>query len=440
MLDQREIGPDITASATQEAALRAQSLSHACDGIPFETGDDIPVEPLLFSGADYERHTAVVRRFDALLQRAAWQDHASPASLRDALTRHPGRYELITSDIAIERTWASCMYRVDAIVSEGRLRILESNVGGAIGGVSMMHMLVGEYRRRGAGMRGRVHFDDPLDARRLLYEDACCWAGGPPSVALLATRREALYAHPRYWSVETDFMAAHGVEAVFQEPEQLAEARSGRFPAALRHFMPEEWRQMGIDLSYVRRAMSNGTLMLAPESSFLMQNKKLLAWLSAGAADAPLSDREFLAAHLPWTRVVVPEETEFMDETWYLPELLQRHQRDLVLKPTGGYGGYGVLVGRFAETGQWLAAASRALESDGEFIVQEYAEPDTAHIAVYNRVDGRARRVEVAPVLGFAVFGGRSAGCSVRFSLGSGTGVVNAAQGACRTVAGWHAD
>ena len=436
MLDYRTIGPDLGEGDDAPAALKARRLLAAAEGIPFVPPDDVPIEPLLFTSADYAAHTAVVKRFDALMRAVAWRIGGDPAGLRNALVKGGDGHELLTSDTTTERTWASCMFRVDAVLSGGVLRILENNIGGAIGGVSLMHTLIGQHREELRGVRGRVHFDDPLDARRSLYEDACRWMGGPARVALLATRRETAYAHPRYWSVETEFMARHGVDARFQEPEELAAAK-GKFPVALRHFMPEEWKEMGIDLGLVRRAAADGTLMLSPESSFLLQNKKVLAWLSLESEHLSAADHEFLEAHLPWTRVVSPGEVTYRGRSWHLPELLRRHREDLVIKPASGYGGYGVVVGRFASEGEWSDAVSGALAT-GEAVVQEYAEPDRVDMAFYDRTTGRARRVEVEALLGFAVFGGRDAGCVVRHNTRLANGVINGVQGASRNVAGWH--
>ncbi|GAA5198367.1 hypothetical protein GCM10023322_71560 [Rugosimonospora acidiphila] len=436
MLDYRDLGGDLAAGDHRAAARKAQRLLTAAEGIPFVPSDEVPIEPLLFSSAEYDSHLAVVKRIDALLQEVAWSVGGDPAGLRAALTGGDDNHDLLSADTTMEKTWASCMFRIDAVVSGGVLKVLENNVGGSIGGPNLMHLLVGQHREEVADVSGRVHFDDPFDARRLLYEDACRWVDGPRSVALLATKRETFYAHPRYWSVETEFMAKHDIDAVFQEPEDLAHS-PGRFSAALRHFIPAEWKELGIDLDLVRRAADNGTLMLAPESSRLIQNKKVLAWLSSAADTMNGHDREFVAAHLPWTRIVEPVEVDYRGRTWHLPELLRRNREDFVLKPVYGYGGHGVTVGRFTPHGEWRGAVESAL-SDA-FIVQEYAEPDRVSMAFYNRGTGTARRVEVAPVLGFAVFGGRNAGCVVRHNPALTSGVVNGAQGASQNVAGWHA-
>lgn len=433
-----DIGLDAAVATDAAAATRAQRLLKAAEGIPFAPADDIPVQPLIFAAAEYQSHTAVVKRMDALLRAAAWSaGRGDPFALRAALVGDAPDHDLLTADTATERAWSSCMFRIDAVVSGGVLKVLENNVGGAIGGVNLMHELVGLHRRELAGVRGRVHFDDPFDARRLLYEDACRWVGGPPTVALLGTERETLYWHPRYWSVETDFMARHGIDARFQEPEALA-AAPGEFTVALRHFMPDEWKELGINLALVRRAADAGTLMLSPESAFLLQNKKIMAWLSASEDLSP-ADRAFVDDHLPWTRLMHAGDVRYRGRDWHLPELVARHQADLVLKPAADYGGHDVLVGRFASAGEWSAATENAL-TRSDFIVQEYAAPDPVNLAFYNRASGRVRRADVTPVLGFAVFGGRDAGCVVRHNPSLSRGVVNGAQGASQNVAGWYVD
>ena len=53
VLDSRTIGPDLGEGDGPAAALKARRLLAAAEGIPFAPPDDVPVEPLLFTSADY---------------------------------------------------------------------------------------------------------------------------------------------------------------------------------------------------------------------------------------------------------------------------------------------------------------------------------------------------------------------------------------------------
>jgi uncharacterized circularly permuted ATP-grasp superfamily protein len=57
-----------------------------------------------------------------------------------------------------------------------------------------------------------------------------------------------------------------------------------------------------------------------------------------------------------------------------LPEYLDAHRAELVLKPADGYGGTGVLVGRTSTDAQWRSAVARAVASEQPWVVQELLE------------------------------------------------------------------
>jgi uncharacterized circularly permuted ATP-grasp superfamily protein len=130
------------------------------------------------------------------------------------------------------------------------------------------------------------------------------------------------------------------------------------------------------------------------------------------------AEREVIAAHVPWTRIVRED----------LAEEIRGRRESLVLKPNDEYGGTGVTLGWETAEGEWDAAIARAL-GEGEdagrlWVVQERINVRREPFPVCEP-DGIAERsmlVDFAPYL----FRGRVAGFLTRLSA---TGLANVTSG-----------
>lgn len=85
------------------------------------------------------------------------------------------------------------------------------------------------------------------------------------------------------------------------------------------------------------------------------------------------SERDFVDAHLPWTRKVEDRKTRWRQQTIDLLPWLENHRERLVLKPTHGYGGESVTVGSSVDDRRWSDAVQTA-STKGGWIVQERVE------------------------------------------------------------------
>ena len=130
------------------------------------------------------------------------------------------------------------------------------------------------------------------------------------------------------------------------------------------------------------------------------------------------AERELIAAHVPWTRVVTDD----------LAGEIRRRRDQLVLKPSDEYGGTGVTLGWETDERAWDDAIARALgESaarESEWIVQERIK---IRREIFPVCDGggaheRDMLVDFAPYL----FRGRVAGFLTRLSA---TGLANVTSG-----------
>jgi hypothetical protein len=107
----------------------------------------------------------------------------------------------------------------------------------------------------------------------------------------------------------------------------------------------------------------------------ICSNKRTLALLSQHADTAGYSpeERAFVAAHLPWTRLVTPGEVEYEGEAHALVELLLARRERFVLKDGDSFGGSGVVLGKFATPEHWRETLDRALV-EKDWVAQEILE------------------------------------------------------------------
>jgi uncharacterized circularly permuted ATP-grasp superfamily protein len=124
-------------------------------------------------------------------------------------------------------------------------------------------------------------------------------------------------------------------------------------------------------------------------------------------------EREAIAMHIPWTRVVEERRTLFHGEEIELIGFMQENRERLVLKPNDEYGGSGIVLGWDVDDAGWEQAMQLALAEP--YIVQERITlPEEAYPSL---VDGRVeitdRIIDTAP---FVFHGAFMDGCLTRLS------------------------
>src|SRR4029450_5991868 len=83
-------------------------------------------------------------------------------------------------------------------------------------------------------------------------------------------------------------------------------------------------------------------------------------------------EREIIAAHVPWTRILADTDTVMHGRRQRLMRLAEDHRESLVLKPNDEYGGTGVTLGWETSPADWYSALSNALNMpSGTWVIQE---------------------------------------------------------------------
>ena len=249
------------------------------------------------------------------------------------------------------------------------------------------------------------------------------WGGtaAPPQIAIVDWREVPTWSE---FELLRDAFTAAGVSTVIADPRDLIfdgrALRTGgrRIDLVYRRVLindivarPDECRAL-VDAYRAR------TVCVANSLRCKISHKKAFFAILTDERYADLfsePERDVIAAHVPWTRVVTERHAED----------LRRRREQLVLKPNDEYGGTGVTLGWETEESAWDTAIERALrESDRGWIAQERIaiRRETFPVCEPGGVVERDMLVDFAPYL----FRGRVAGFLTRLSA---TGLANVTSG-----------
>ncbi|MGI8836375.1 MAG: hypothetical protein ACR2H4_07020 [Pyrinomonadaceae bacterium] len=106
--------------------------------------------------------------------------------------------------------------------------------------------------------------------------------------------------------------------------------------------------------------------------SKLIHKKALFAVLTDQRRASLFSsdEQEAIRKHVPWTRLVREENSDYHGEQIELLEFIRSNNHRLVLKPNDDYGGHGITIGWMEGQNAWDAALAEALKV-GDYLVQE---------------------------------------------------------------------
>jgi len=164
--------------------------------------------------------------------------------------------------------------------------------------------------------------------------------------------------------------------------------------------------------------------------SKLIHKKALFAVLTDNKRAHLFSSAELEAiqSHVPWTRVVRDEKTEYKGNQVDLLEFVRGNNNRLVLKPNDDYGGHGITIGWNANETEWSEALSEAVQN-GDYLVQERV-PTARETFPALTADGHIQFAEQLVDLDPLLFNGKVGSAFTRLSstelanVSSGGGMV----------------
>src|SRR5882724_824306 len=150
--------------------------------------------------------------------------------------------------------------------------------------------------------------------------------------------------------------------------------------------------------------------------SKLIHKKALFAVLTDERRAGLFSRAEINAikAHVPWTRLVRDEQTDYFGRNVKLLDFVVANREKLVLKPNDDYGGHGITIGWNTNETLWQEAVDGALQN-GDYLVQERV-PTAREIFPALTEDGRVEFSEQLVDLDPLLFNGKVGSAFTRLS------------------------
>ena len=164
--------------------------------------------------------------------------------------------------------------------------------------------------------------------------------------------------------------------------------------------------------------------------SKLIHKKALFAVLTDQRRAALFSseEQEAIRKHVPWTRLVREEKSDYFGKEVDLIEYIKSNRNKLVLKPNDDYGGHGITIGWNSDEAAWQSALQAAL-ANGDYLAQERV-PTAREVFPELTDDGQVEFTEQLVDLDPLLFNGKVRSAFTRLSstelanVSSGGGMV----------------
>ncbi|MFC3898201.1 hypothetical protein ACFOWZ_42615 [Lentzea rhizosphaerae] len=407
-------------------------VRHEIRGIGYPYQEFLPAAPFLLPSSSYAELFRATDLLVGLLHRTALEAGPDAAARMAAYGATKRDYPLFIKDHVLEERYAACMVRPDVVIGPDGPKFLEFNISGGFAGVvegwcryEAWRVLYGDGD---GGLPFRHH--DPFAARADFFEDVCQDLDLPRKLAWVGTLLENVTptTETRYFDVETDYLLSRGFDARYVEVEDADElwdcAPARRYPLGLRHFNVADLERLGVRIDAARRALDNGCLLLATQTSGFLGNKKAMGLLSEGRPWMSAAEHAVVEKYLPWTRILGDRRTTARGREVDLLEHVLAEQEDLVLKRGIGSNGRQVVIGREVDAAAWRAAVEAAAEAE-DSVVQRFVPAQTCRLAVVSDAMDVPEVAEVAPVLSPLLFGRRPGGVYARFFANGATGIIS---------------
>ena len=234
-----------------------------------------------------------------------------------------------------------------------------------------------------------------------------------------------------------DFFEQSGYPAVICTPQELEftnnrlRVHGQEIDIVYKRLLVNEYLPIIRDYPALLDAYRAGAIcMVNSFRSKLIHKKALFAVLTDPKHAALFSEKELdaIRAHVPWTRLVKDESSDYFGRSVGLLEFIRTNSDRLVLKPNDDYGGHGITIGWNTDPAGWNEAIQNAL-TIGDYLVQERV-PTARETFPALTDDGRIEFAEQLVDLDPLLFNGKVGSAFTRLSftelanVSSGGGMV----------------
>jgi hypothetical protein len=243
----------------------------------------------------------------------------------------------------------------------------------------------------------------------------------PPTIAIvdledLPTKTE--------FELFKEFFEHNGYSAIICSPQEL-EFTAGRLrrndfeiDIVYKRLLLNEYLPFMLDYPALLNAYRAGAVCMVNSFRSKLIHKKALFAVLTDQRHKDLftaNERAAIAAHVPWTRAVKDESTDYFGKEIELLEFVAANRDRFVLKPNDDYGGHGISIGWNANETQWNEALQAAL-ADGDYLVQERV-PTARETFPALTADGRIEFAEQLVDLDPLLFNGKVGSAFTRLSF-----------------------
>lgn len=404
------------------------------DGFRSE-GAPTPMRPILLQRERYDAVVEVGRRFVGLLDKVVRHRASDNRELARLVGFHHPPVSL-WSDSKKQSSWPLAISRPDIGVEDGVPKVFEINVNSAIGGLTQVPRLEASFLRR-PDLR-KAWRESPVWSRnvasalaRTLLDIGRVLELDPPRVGIVGFQHESDGGgrEPAFIDL-IDSLCMNGIPTVYVAVQDLrcergkAYAGKARLDILLRMFVTADAPEAGIDLEPLRRIVAeDAAVLLSPESSDVLSNNRILAWMSEeargderGTKTSALrkDDRDFLRRHLPAT-FDMSSPCKWSENGQTARESLLQDQSKFVLKSNQGHSALGVTIGRECSPEDWARKVDHAFEF-GDWVVQERIETDPLNLPVWSEDHNKVVRMDTRVVYGPLLLGDGCGGILMRQS------------------------
>jgi hypothetical protein len=317
--------------------------------------------------------------------------------------------------------------RLDSFfVSERELKFTEYNAETPAGagyndaltevfyGVPVMRRFLREYDVRPLPARPHV-----LDA---LLDSFVQWQGhcsDPPRVAILDWREVPTVSE---FHIFDPYFRGRGIDCRIVDPRDVEydgrglRAADFSFNLIYKRVLIGELLERGGGNHPVIRAVQAGHVCMVNAFRCKILYKKASFAVLSDERNAKLfsaDERQAIAEHIPWTRLMAERKSEYGGESIDLVPFALANRDKLVLKPNDEYGGKGIVLGWTVDDQAWESAVKTALAEP--YVLQERV--NLPHEVFPSFHDGKLhlidRMLDTNPFVGY---GGTMAGCLTRIS------------------------
>ena len=234
-----------------------------------------------------------------------------------------------------------------------------------------------------------------------------------------------------------EFFEQAGYPSIICTPQEL-EFKNNRLSSAgqeidivYKRLLVNEYLPIMNDYPMLLDAYRAGAICMVNSFRSKLIHKKALFAVLTDRKHAHLfteTELDAIHTHVPWTRIVRDEDSDYKDRTVGLLEFIRANNERLVLKPNDDYGGHGITIGWNTEQSDWENAIQNAL-TNGDYLVQERvptAREEFPALTADGRIEFAEQLVDLDPLL----FNGKVGSAFTRLSatelanVSSGGGMV----------------